>query len=249
MCNYIYMIKSKVRRQRLDDIDQMYQNLQDLGLFQKFPDLGTLESNYIKTLEKEEEIINKLFRPLQDETCSRRNHLWIGINPPISQYTMRTLCNATKALVKKYKWLEDSLWCVEQNTDKHIRPHIHLMAEYKNNMKPGRIIAMLANHYKVEKNSIDCKSFLNGYLYGEHIDYIKNFKKEDKKINVLKDINDRKEFLIENYYSTGIYKDVQYGTENDDQSGCRQESEVQSSSSSDGKEKNRSGQASGSSSG
>ena len=198
------MIKSKIRKQRIDDIDQIYNNLQDLGLFEKFPDLGTLEESYIKTLEKEEDLINRLFKP--KDLPRSPDHMWIGINPPPKQYSMKELCDKTISLVKRYKWLEDCMFCVEQNTENGIRPHIHMMVLYTKKIRPIRVIGMLSNQYGVNPNSIECKIYRDGNVHGEHEDYIKNYKKKEKEFLIKKDIDDRKEQKIENFYVYGIYR-------------------------------------------
>lgn len=69
-------------------------------------------------------------------------------------------------------------------------------------IKPNRVIKLLSRYYKVETNSIECKT---GYCYNEHLKYILGEKKNEKQINVEKDIEERKKLGIENYILSGIY--------------------------------------------
>jgi len=190
--------------------DDMFLNLMEMGLFGKYPDLGNFDEEKEKSLKRSLEIAHKrIFKPLEETDTIKPSHLWIGINPPPGQYTMEKLCQTTKAVVKKYKWLEDNAWCVEAHTAGGYRPHIHLMVAYnKNKVRPVRVIQMLSTSYKIEKHSIECKTYLNGNLYGEHMDYIIGMKKEGKKDDVLSDISERKSLKIQNYYINGIYKDA-----------------------------------------
>lgn len=196
--------KNRIQREN----EQMFNNLRDIGLFDKYPDLGTIEEAEEKSLKRSLEISNKrIFKPLEETDTIQPSHLWIGINPPPGQYTMVKLCQMTQGIVKKYKWLEHNAWCVEAHTAGGYRPHIHLMVSYDTNkVKPVRVIQMLSNSYKVEKPSIDCKTYLHGNLHGEHMDYIMGLKSDEKKDDVLSDISERNSEKIQNYYLNGIYK-------------------------------------------
>mgnify|MGYP000052498848 CR=1 FL=1 len=195
--------------------EQMFNNLKEIGLFDKFPDLGNINHVEENCLKRDLDIAHKrIFRPLEESDTIMPSHLWVGINPPPGQYTMLKIHDLTKAVVKKYKWLEDSAWCVEAHTDGGYRPHIHLMVSYnRNKIRSNAVIRMLSNSYKVEKHSIECKTYLNGNLNGEHIDYIMGLKSDEKKENVLSDISERNSLNIENYYLNGIYK--QHGEHGD----------------------------------
>jgi hypothetical protein len=211
-------LKNKIKKRRVDAIDELYERLSVIGLFEKYPDLGNIEDSYENILKKELNTLDIKFKPLKEEPKSRPHHLWVGINPPPATYTMRQLHDLTHRIVKKYKWLENSAWTVEQNTEGGIRPHIHMMVAYSQNTAPIRVIKMLSNAFNIERHSIECKTHLNGYLFGEHLDYITNIKTDSKKILINRDISDRKENKIENYYLNGYYKDVFDGCKDDDQS-------------------------------
>jgi len=192
------------------DNEQLFNNLREIGLFDKYPDLGDIneaeQSSLMASLNTSHK---RIFKPLEETDTIMPSHLWIGINPPPGQYTMVKLCQMTIGIVKKYKWAEDNAWCVEAHTAGGYRPHIHLMVSYnRNKVRPNRVIQMLSTSYKVEKHSIQCKTYLNGNLHGEHMDYIMGLKSDEKKDDVLSDISERNSLKIQNYYLNGIYKDA-----------------------------------------
>ena len=152
--------------------EQIYNNLKEIGLFDLFPDLGNIDESEESSLKRSLDIAhNRIFSPMQENDTIKPSHLWIGINPPPGKYTMEKLCQMTKGIVKKYKWMEDNAWCIESHTEGGYRPHIHMMVSYNTNkIRPARVIQMLASSYKVEKHSIESKTYLNGNLFGEHMD-------------------------------------------------------------------------------
>jgi hypothetical protein len=204
------IVWASTKRDIQKENDDMFSNLMEMGLFEKHPDLGNFEEEKEKSLKRSLEIAHKrIFKPMEENDTIKPSHLWIGINPPPGKYTMEKLCQMTKGIVKKYKWMEDNAWCVESHTEGGYRPHIHMMVSYnRNKIRPNAVIRMLANSYKVECNSIECKTYLNGNLFGEHMDYILGTKIKDKEDNVLSDIAERNELNIEHYYTNGKYKKI-----------------------------------------
>lgn len=92
---------------------------------------------------------------------------------------------------------ESYLMCIEQNTSKGVRPHIHLMLETK--VRPARIIEQLAKHFKIQKPSVDLKKYSHSILWDEYINYIKGNKKDEKLEDVRRDVQDRTSLGIPQY--------------------------------------------------
>jgi len=123
-------------------------------------------------------------------------YAWIGINP--SGETMTSLHIAASALPYK-----DYIYCVEQNTDNGIRPHIHLLAKVNSNVRPNKEIERLATIFKTQKNYIEFKISNSPSKRISRMKYIRGEKTHAKLINVEKDIKDRQIEKLENYYIVG----------------------------------------------
>lgn len=127
-------------------------------------------------------------------------HTWIGIDP--SGQSMQELWDLTKSLIGRYSWVpphEDFAFCVEQNTDHGIRPHVHLMLRGQVPQKPCYIAKKLGEYYGCASNFIDVKHFKRKRLFEEHRKYIEGEKKEGKMSNVEQDKLDRQNLGIPDY--------------------------------------------------
>lgn len=168
-----------------------YSSIQESIRFRNL--LETLSvGNYI-TKDTKEQLL------LQDEEYMRPKtaHLaWIGINP--SGETMLTLASLASKIPYK-----DYMYCVEQNTDNGIRPHLHILAKVLDTTRPNKEIERLSKLFKTQKNFIEFKISTNRALNNTRKNYIKGEKIDLKKENVEKDIKDRIKYNLQNYYLIG----------------------------------------------
>ena len=133
-----------------------------------------------------------------------RTHHWIGINPPPNKYTLKTLANAMQEASAKFKLFEPGsfTYTLEQNTLNGVRPHIHLFLV--STTRPSRIIDILARFFKVQKNSIDIKTYRKDILWDEHLSYINGDKKSEKMEFVTADNLDKFNLDIQQTYGNII---------------------------------------------
>ena len=203
------VIYNREKRKRLDEMDKLRN---DLG--ETFPNFleefgETLEEFILEQTKKtlvnlKEQVYGKPTNPPPNE----RSHLWIGINPPPNTITLKCLWEKALSAFSKYKCLATHASCAEAYTDNGYRPHLHILAV--SGEKPGRVITALANHFSLEKNSIECKAYHKGLLFGEHYDYIVGSKTASKSNNVLQDQLERAKFeipdFLQNIFSDNIKK-------------------------------------------
>lgn len=123
-------------------------------------------------------------------------YAWIGINPPLGQYTLAELWGVASLPYTDY------VITVEQNTDNGVRPHLHALAKVCKNTRPGKEIVRLQKQFSVEGQCIEYKIHGNNLLL-PHLKYLRGEKSLEKEDNVLKDIKDRLEFNIPNFLSIG----------------------------------------------
>lgn len=121
---------------------------------------------------------------------------FIGINPPEGQYTMLALYEKALGLP-----LAHYTGVVEQNTDKGIRPHLHIIADMSQSSRRCREIPKLAKYFNVNPNSIDFKISNNSVLNQTRLDYINGVKTQNKLSNQLKDSSDRAALNIPETFS------------------------------------------------
>ena len=192
----IQKILTKAKQQVLNEMEIFRTNIQQLYTLEEFQKLYNCSQDEfihdvtLKALAIKQQVIDP-----QD-----KKYLWIGINPPPDTVTFKSLYDKTIVATNKFKWLKDHAFTIEANTDNGYRPHVHMMIP--KTVKPNRVIKLLSSYYKVETNSIECKA---GYCYNEHLKYILGEKKNEKKINVEKDIVERKELDIPDYILSTIY--------------------------------------------
>lgn len=192
--------KILARRQTeiLNDNENFRNNILQLFTSEEMmKNFGVTHDEYILDVTKKSmEIATEYIVP------KKKSYLWLGINPPPGAYTMLELYNKTQQAIQKYKMLQEHAWTIEAHTDNGYRPHIHMIIP--GGTKPNRVITLLAKHYNIENQSIECKT---GHSYEEHIKYIKGEKKKEKVLNVEKDIEERKSLDIQNYYLSVIYSE------------------------------------------
>ena len=104
---------------------------------------------------------------------------------------MLQLYEKVKNDLDTYKWFADAKWCVEAHTAGGYRPHIHMLIHDK--VKPNRVIEQISNKLKINKQSVEAKSYNRGRLYHEHMKYLGGDKKDEKLENTQKDIDERNE--------------------------------------------------------
>ena len=124
---------------------------------------------------------------------------FVGINPPIGQYSMRELFDFA---VDKYPY-KDYIMVVEQNTTGFVRPHLHISHCVSDNTRKNHIISRLANIFKVEKQCINVDVSRSFVVISRRLKYIRGEKKQEKKEDVEKDIKDRNIFNIPHIYNDG----------------------------------------------
>jgi len=127
------------------------------------------------------------------------NHTWIGIDP--SGISMEDLWKKSKELEGRYCFTQpDNLaYCVEQNTENGVRPHIHMMIRGVINQRPAYIAKRLAEYYSCAPNFIHVKHLRRKQLFAEHKNYIQGIKKEDKMSLVKLDRLDRETLGIPHF--------------------------------------------------
>lgn len=124
---------------------------------------------------------------------------FVGINPPIGQYSMKELYNLA---VDKYPY-KDYIMVVEQNTKGGVRPHLHISHSVSDNTRKNHVISRLANIFKVEKVCINVDVSRSFVVISRRLKYIRGEKKEEKQDDVEKDIKDRNNFNIPHIYNDG----------------------------------------------
>lgn len=189
-------ILNKAKQQILNEMEDFRSNIHSLFHTDEFIEkFGVTQDEYIlQVTEKALAVKQELIDPQE------KKYLWIGINPPPGKYSMLQLYEKTLAAINKIKWLKEHAFTVEGHTDGGYRAHVHMMIPKV--VKPCRAIESLSRHYQVEANSIECKT---GHCYNEHLKYIMGDKKNEKKINVEKDIVERNEIGISNYILSTMY--------------------------------------------
>ena len=192
------VIYNREKRKRLDEMENLRNNLSEtFPCFEK--DFGESLDAFIITQTKKT-LVNlkeQVYGKSTNLPPNERSHLWIGIDPPPNTITLKELWTRTLSALRKYKWLATHACCAEAHTKNGYRPHIHLLAITSE--KPGRVIAALANHFSLKKNSIECKAHHRGHLFGEHYDYIIGKKLTEKMKEVDLDTLERKKHEIPDY--------------------------------------------------
>lgn len=118
------------------------------------------------------------------------SHQWIGINPPATDYTMKTLYEALDELN-----LTDYTASVEAYVEEGgYRPHIHMV--YEGHIRKGRLIEKLSNHFNCQLHFIQCKTLKNEKYKQRNLDYVAGKKCDDKMPFVAKDRIERTEKRI-----------------------------------------------------
>lgn len=127
------------------------------------------------------------------------NHTWIGIDP--SGISLEDLWKKTKALEGRFCFTtsDDMGYCVEQNTENGVRPHVHMMIRGVINQRPAYIAKRLAEYYECAPNFIHVKHHRRKVLFSEHKEYIQGNKAEDKKQLVQLDRRDRETLGIPHF--------------------------------------------------
>lgn len=180
------IIYNKEKRRRLDEMDAFRENLaQIFPNFEK--EFGESLDDFIMEQTKKTlgSLKEKVYGKAETQSPNEGTHLWIGVNPPPNTISLKCLWEQALAAFSKYKCLATHASCVEAHTKGGYRPHLHILAITKE--KPGRVITALANHFSLEKHSIECKAYHKGVLFGEHYDYIIGSKKTSKIEDVDKD--------------------------------------------------------------
>lgn len=196
---YNQKILTRAHNKILDEMESFRSNITELWTNEEFIEkFGENQDEFINKVTKNSlEIKQHIIDPF-----IKKKYLWIGINPPPGAYTMLELYNKTVEATEKYKMLREHAWTIEANTDGGYRPHVHMMIP--KSVRPARVVEQLSKIYKVKANSIECK---DGYSYEEHLKYIKGEKKNEKILNVEKDIVERNELGIPNFILSTIYTD------------------------------------------
>ncbi len=192
------VIYNREKRKRLDEMELFRENL--LVTFLNFEkEFGESLDNFIITQTKKSLAALKIlvYGEPKPQSPNDASHLWIGINPPPNTTTLKELWERTLVALQKYKCLATHACCAEAHTSNGYRPHIHLLAI--TNEKPNRLITALANHFKLDKQSIECKAHHKGVLFGEHYDYIMGSKKTSKMKDVDLDVLERAKFDIPDF--------------------------------------------------
>lgn len=113
--------------------------------------------------------------------------LWIGINPPKEDFTMKTLYEELEELkLKEYKA------CVEAYTAEGVyRPHIHMI--YTGDVRKNRIIDKLSKHFNCLPNFINVETLKKSKYLEQKTNYIEGKKSCLKMSYVLQDRAERLE--------------------------------------------------------
>lgn len=129
----------------------------------------------------------------------KQYYAWICINPPPSQYDMKGLWDAAKAIP-----YQDYIISVEQYTEQGEHPHLHLLAKVTKNTRKGKEIARLQKLFELAlPNSIHYKIFTCTSLAETRRDYIRGEKTESKLESALKDQSLRNALGIPRFLSIG----------------------------------------------
>lgn len=128
---------------------------------------------------------------------ARSYYAWIGINPPVGQYTLRELWAVHMLPYTDY------VITIEQNTDGGIRPHLHALAKVCKNTRPNKEIERLSKLFQIASSSIEFKIHGNNLL-SPHLKYLRGEKTSEKLENVNKDIKDKEDANIPKFLSIGI---------------------------------------------
>lgn len=113
--------------------------------------------------------------------------LWIGINPPKEDYTMKTLYEALDELK-----LKDYIASVEGYVEEGgYRPHIHMI--YTGDVRKNRIIEKLMNHFNCKNNFINYETLKKSKYLEQKTNYIEGKKSCLKMSYVLQDRAERLE--------------------------------------------------------
>lgn len=192
-------IYAREKKHRLDEMEKFRDNLNNI-----FPNFEkhfneSLDDFIINQTKKTLSILKTQVYGLPKPPAppNERTHLWIGVNPPPKTVSLDNLWVKASLAVLKYKWLKCHAYCIEAHTKNGYRPHLHIMAV--SDEKPNRVISALANHFCLDKQSIECKAHHKGHLFGEHYDYIIGAKADAKMKDVDLDILERKKYDIPNY--------------------------------------------------
>lgn len=214
-------VYAKEKRRRLEEMDALRENLEKI-----FPNFATefgetLDDFIIEQTKKTlDNLKDKVYGKADSQSPNECTHLWIGVNPPPNTTSMKCLWEQALVAFEKYKCLATHASCVEAHTEGGHRPHLHILAMSKE--KPGRVITALANHFSLKKNSIECKAYHKGLLFGEHYDYIIGSKKTSKQKNVDLDKSERAENeipdFLQNIFSDNIKNDKWRSPEEEERS-------------------------------
>ena len=194
----IAIMYSREKKRLLDEMDQLRFNLEEIGTSHACIPMGFSIEEFIREQTKKSlQMLKDKYYPKVILPPNQRSHLWIGVNPPPNSVSLKTLWDQFQLSIMKYKWLTHFAVCVESHTKTMYRPHLHLMVVC--NEKPNRVITTLSNHFAINRNCIECKSYKHGILYGEHLDYIEGRKTEEKEENVQQDKVERESLGIPHF--------------------------------------------------
>lgn len=143
---------------------------------------------------------NQELREKYDPASKPRQHYaWITINAPSTQYDMKTLWDAAKAIPYK-----DYIISVELYTQKGVHPHLHLLAKVTQNTRKGKEIARLQKLFGLAlPTSIHINIFAGEELYNTRKNYVCGEKTESKFEDTQKDQSLRNALGIPRFLSIG----------------------------------------------
>lgn len=132
------------------------------------------------------------------------NYYWIQFPKPHSLASPNLFLDKIQGL-ERYSWFNQYIFNIEFNP--HIHSHLIIINPAKDT-RPSRIIENISKHLGINKNHIECKRY--SHSYENRLNYVKGLKiPQDKQLLVEQDIQDRRKYNINTYYSDAVQEEAQ----------------------------------------